>query len=69
MVNFRAFIENSKIYMDTYKYSRTMKNPRIRSDTIRSMIQLNAYAHAIEMLNRTNMDLSLLVRKATGQLY
>jgi hypothetical protein len=68
MVNFRAFIENSKIYMDTYKYSQNYEKSKNQERYYQEHdSELNAYAHAIEMLNRTNMDLSLLRDKTTGQ--
>ena len=68
ITNFRSFIENCKIYMDTYKTSQNYEKSKNQERYYREHdSELNAYAHALEMLNRTKMDLNLLKDKSTGQ--
>lgn len=66
--NMRLFIENSKIYMETYKTSQNYEKSKNQERYYQEHDSvLNAYAHAVEMLKRAGMKLSILEDKKKGQ--
>ena len=68
ITNMRSFIENCQIYMSTYKYSQNYEKSKDQERYYREHDSaLNAYAHAVEMLNRTKLDKSILEDKEKGK--
>ena len=68
ITNMRTFIENCQIYMSTYKYSQNYEKSKDQERYYREHDSaLNSYAHAVEMLNRTKLDKTILEDKEKGK--